>query len=247
MSSTPPPRLIAMWSGPRNVSTALMRSFEARGDALVCDEPLYAHYLAQTGLEHPMREEILASGETDWRAVAQVLTSAPPGGEPVFYQKHMAHHLLPNIERDWLGALTHAFLIRDPLEMLPSLDAKYPDPTLADTGLPQQVELFEAVRAAGGATPAVVDARDLLESPASVLAQLCARLDLEYTDAMLSWPKGPRSTDGVWAAHWYGSVETTTGFGTYSPRTAPCPEHLVPLLEECTPYYETLHAARLGA
>lgn len=236
-----------MWSGPRNVSTALMRSFEARGDSLVCDEPLYAHYLAETGLQHPMRDEILAEGETDWREVARVLTQAPRGGQPVYYQKHMAHHLLPGIGREWLDSLTHAFLIRDPLEMLPSLDAKYPNPVLTDTGLPQQVELFEAVQAAGGDTPAVVDARDLLESPGEVLAQLCARLGLEYTPSMLSWPPGPRSTDGVWASHWYGSVETTTGFGSWKPRTSPCPEHLTPLLEECMPYYETLYAARLGA
>lgn len=247
MSHSSPPHLIAMWSGPRNVSTALMRSFEARGDTLVSDEPLYAHYLKETGLVHPMREEILAAGETDWRRVAETLTSSPPDGEPVFYQKHMAHHLLPDIGREWLEALTHAFLIRDPLEMLPSLDAKYPNPRLEDTGLPQQVELFEAVRAAGGEPPAVVDARDLLQAPSEVLSALCERLGLEFTEAMLTWEPGPRSTDGVWASHWYGSVETTTHFGTWEPRTAPLPEHLAPLLEECRPYYETLYSARLRA
>ncbi|MCB9915706.1 MAG: HAD family hydrolase [Planctomycetes bacterium] len=236
-----------MWSGPRNVSTALMRSFEARGDTFVVDEPLYAHYLAATGLAHPLATEVIAAGETDWRAVARALTAPPPDGSAVFYQKHMAHHLLPEIGREWLGALRHAFLIREPGAMLASLDAKYPAPGLLDTGLPQQVELFDAVRAATGATPPVVDSRDLLEAPGAVLAALCARLDLDYTPRMLSWPPGPRASDGVWAGHWYHNVLDTTGFGRWSPPAAPLPAHLEPLLAECHPYYERLYAHRLTA
>lgn len=247
MTSSQPTKFVAMWSGPRNVSTALMRSFEARGDTFVCDEPLYAYYLAETGLEHPMAREIVEHGEEDWRRVATQLTRAPKDGSAVYYQKHMAHHLLRDIERNWLGELSNALLIRDPRAMLPSLDAKYPNPTLADTGLQQQLELFEELNRFTGTPPPVVDSRDLLTNPAVVLEQLCARLGIEYTDAMLSWPTGPRDTDGVWASHWYANVETTTGFGEWKPREAPVPAHLEPLLEECLPYYETLHAQRLRA
>lgn len=235
-----------MWSGPRNLSTALMRSFEARGDTRVVDEPLYACYLASTGLDHPMAAEVIASGQRDWRAVARALTQNGPAEPPIFYQKHMAHHLMPEIERDWLEELEHAFLIRDPAEVLASLDAKYPDPTLADTGLPQQLELFEARAARDGVAPPVVDARDLLSDPERTLRALCAALHLDYTPRMLSWAPGRRSTDGVWASHWYGSVETSTGFGPPRESRLHVPARLEPLLEEARPYYQTLHAQRLG-
>ena len=245
MTQSSLPRRIAMWSGPRNLSTALMRSFEARGDSRVVDEPLYAHYLESTGLQHPMREEVLEAGETDWRRVAQELSGGGPVDPPVYYQKHMAHHLLPHIEREWLEALDHAFLIRDPAEMLTSLDAKYPDPALEDTGLPQQVELFEARRARDGVPPPVLDARDVLADPGGVLSALCTALSLDYTERMLSWPEGRRETDGVWASHWYASVEASTGFGPQRTTHTEVPDRLRPLLEEALPYYRTLHAHRL--
>ncbi len=111
---------VAMWSGPRNISTALMRSFEARPDTVVVDEPLYAHYLAVTGIDHPGREHIMASQPTRWQEVAAGLTGPLPGDPAVHYQKHMAHHLLPGVGRDWLGGLTHAFLIRDPAHVVAS-------------------------------------------------------------------------------------------------------------------------------
>ena len=139
------PLRIAMWSGPRNISTALLRSWGNRPDTAVCDEPLYAHYLQQTGLDHPGAAEVIAHHEPDWRKAVAGLVGAVPGGKPIFYQKHMAHHLLPQVGRDWLGRLTHAFLIRDPRAMLPSLDKVFPNPGLADTGLPQQREIFALV------------------------------------------------------------------------------------------------------
>ena len=147
-----------MWSGPRNVSTALMRSFESRSDTAVCDEPLYAHYLAETGLPHPGRGEILARCDADWRSVAAHLVGPVPGDKPLWYQKHMAHHLLPGVGRGWLEQLEHAFLIRDPRGMLVSLDKVTPDPRVQDTGLPQQLALFEDVRARTGRTPPRVHA-----------------------------------------------------------------------------------------
>lgn len=238
---------IAMWSGPRNISTALMRSWEARGDTAVVDEPFYAHYLAETGVDHPGREEVIEAHETDWRAVAASLTGPVPGRKPVFYQKHMAHHLLPGMEGDWIDGLVHAFLIREPREMLTSLIRVTPDPTVADTGLPQQVDLFDRVRERAGTTPPVIDARDVLEDPPGVLARLCAAVGVAWTDRMLRWEPGRRETDGVWARHWYDAVERSTGFLPYRLKEAEVPDRLAEVLEASEEAYATLHVHRLTA
>ncbi len=239
MPGDPAPARIAMWSGPRNVSTALMRAWENRPDTVVYDEPLYAHYLRETGLDHPGREEVLAAQDTDWRRVAVMLTGPLPVGVGVFYQKHMAHHLLPCVGRDWLAGLRHAFLIRDPAEMLASYARVRDTPTLEDTGLPQQVEIRRSY-----AGP-VVDARDLLLAPGPVLRALCAELAVPFDERMLGWPAGPRSTDGVWAPYWYDGVRASTGFAAYRPPTEPFPPRLAPLLQRCRPYYDELHALRI--
>ncbi len=248
---TPPttsaPLRIAMWSGPRNLSTALMRSFGSRADTVVSDEPLYAHYLKVTGLAHPGADEVIATHENDWRRAVDWLTGPVPEGKPVWYQKHMTHHLLPKIERAWLGSLTHAFLLRDPREVLPSLDAKFARPCLADTGMAQQLEIFEFVRARTGRIPPVLDTADLLRDPEGMLRALCAKLGLEFDANMLHWPAGRRATDGIWAKHWYHSVEKSTGFAPERERRAELGDHLAPLLAECMPYYDALHCHRLRA
>ena len=236
---------IAMWSGPRNISTALMRSWGNRPDTFVCDEPLYAHYLAATRIDHPGADEVIAHHEPDWQKAVAGLIGEIPDGKTIYYQKHMAHHLLPNIGREWLGNLAHAFLIRDPREMLLSLAKVLPNPGPEATGLPQQVEIFEWARAHGRQTPPVVDARDILENPRAMLTLLCQSLGVEFRDEMLSWPPGRRPTDGIWAKHWYENVEKSTSFQPYSPREEPLPEHLLPVLAECRPYYELLHGRRL--
>lgn len=240
-------RAIAMWSGPRNLSTALMRSFGSRSDTFVCDEPLYAHYLESTGLAHPGGSEVLERHERDWRRVATWLTGPVPEGKRVFYQKHMAHHLLPEIERGWLAELEHCFLLRDPREMLASLDEKLQGPRLADTGLPQQLELFESVRAERGRVPPVIDARDLLADPRAILGRLCERLDIPFEERMLRWEPGPRATDGVWGKHWYESTWRSSGFVPWKPKDAPLAEHLCALLRECEPIHRALHAHRIRA
>jgi hypothetical protein len=240
---------VAVWSGPRNISTALLRSWGSRPDTYVCDEPLYACYLQETGIAHPGRDEVLAAHEADWRAVVRWLTGPIPEGRSIFYQKQMAHHLLPEIDRGWIGALRNAFLIRDPAEMLASLGQILPQPRLEDTGLPQQCELFESlVRDSGSAAPAippVIDARDVLQDPGGILRRLCAALGVTFSDAMLSWEPGPRPTDGVWARHWYGSVLASTRFQPYRPQREPLPARLEPLLAICRPYYERLYTHRL--
>lgn len=240
------PVRIAMWSGPRNISTAMMRSWGNRPDTFVCDEPFYAHYLAATGREHPGAAEVIASGETDWRRVIERLTGDVPKGKQVFYQKQMTHHLLPKMERGWLEAVTNCFLIRDPREVMASYIKKNNDPTLEDIGFVQQAEIFDWVRARTGAIPPVIDARDVLESPRKILGLLCAAVGVEFMDSMLSWPAGPRETDGIWAKHWYREVETSTSFRRPSSRDPePVPSHLHEIHARGRECYERLHRYRL--
>lgn len=241
------PVRVAVWSGPRTLSTALMRSWENRSDTAVVDEPFYAVYLAATGLGHPGRDAVLASQPADWRAVAAALSGPVPGGAPVWVQKHMAHHLLPHVGREWLDApsFRHAFLIRDPAAAVVSLDRVTPDPALADTGLPQQVELFERMSERDGTAPPVVDTADLLRDPRGVLHALCGALGLAFDPAMLAWPPGPRATDGVWAEHWYASVEASTGFDPPRAHTPDVPDRLAPLVARARPLYDALSAHRL--
>ncbi len=239
---------LAMWSGPRNVSTALMRSWGNRDDTVVVDEPFYAHYLAATGLAHPGRDEVLAHHERDWRRVVDSLLAPLPAGITVLYQKQMSHHLLPDMGRDWLDSMTHAFLIRDPRPVLASLGEKLGHFDLAATGLPQQAEIFEHVRRTTGDAPAVVDAADLLAAPGPVLRALCAKLGVAYSERMLHWPPGPRATDGVWARHWYERVERSTGFEPPAAGAVAEPEgRLADLDRECRPLYELLHVHRITA
>ena len=237
---------LAMWSGPRNISTAMMRSWGNRADTFVCDEPLYAHYLQQTRVPHPGIDEVIAQHENDWRKVVAWLVGPVPDGKGIFYQKHMAHHLLPHIGRDWLGELTHCFLIREPREMLTSLVKVTPHPSLSDTGLAQQVEIFEMMRR-NDAVPPVIDARDVLDNPRRLLVLLCEAAGVPFDAAMLSWPPGPRATDGVWAKYWYAEVEKSTGFRPFQPKSDAVPDDMRELLRECEELYEFLHRHRLGA
>jgi hypothetical protein len=235
---------LAVWSGPRNVSTALMRAWENRGDTLVVDEPLYAHYLDATGIDHPGRDEVVAAGETDWRAVVDGLLGPVPAGVQVLYQKHMAHHLLPGVDRGWIGRMTNVLLIRDPAEVVASYVRSRSDVTAADIGLAQQVELYDDLSAAAGAAPLVIDAADLLRRPGDHLRAWCDRLGLAFTDRMLSWPPGPRPTDGVWAPHWYDAVRRSTGFAPYRPREVALAGPAAEAAAACRPLYERLHGVR---
>jgi Sulfotransferase domain len=241
------PLRLAMWSGPRNISSAMMRAWENRGDCAVVDEPLYAHYLAHTGLDHPGREAVIAAGEIDWRKVAARLTGPVPEGKPIWYQKHMTHHLLPHIGREWLGELTHAFLIRDPREVVLSYVKSRPDVTAEDIGLLQQLEIFEYLRGRSGVTPPVIDAGEFLKDPERQLRALCARLDVEFTARMLSWPAGGRASDGAWAPYWYGSVLLSTGFEPYRDRDRRVPGAFRDVIDAIMPAYEALFAHRMLA
>lgn len=239
----PVPIRIAVWSGPRALSTALMRAWENRPDCIVVDEPLYAAYLAATGLDHPMRDEVTATMECDASKVGQVMASI--GGALIVYQKHMSHHLLPSMPRDWISNLRNAFLIRDPAKVLASYDQKRPAPTLADIGIEQQAEVFDRLADAEGKPPPVIDADDLQCTPRGVLEALCASLDVPFQEQMLAWPSGPRESDGIWASHWYDSVWQSTGFAPPSARTEVLSPSLQTLADRARPLYDKLAQHRL--
>ncbi|HEX6254976.1 MAG TPA: hypothetical protein VFZ70_04115 [Euzebyales bacterium] len=238
------PVRIAMWSGPRNLSTALLRSWGNRTDTVVSDEPLYAHYLHTTGLDHPMRDEILAAYDHDWRRVTARLTGPVPGGGAIWYQKHMTHHVTDDVDLGWLGALRHCFLIRSPAEVIASYAQVRHDPTLEDLGLPQQWRLFVHVTASG-AVPPVIDAADLLRDPRTVLSAMCDALGVAFSERMLSWPPGRRTNDGVWADHWYDAVERSTGFAPYEPRQVTLDTRFHDLLSVAEEIHDRLATHRL--
>lgn len=236
---------ICLWSGPRNVSTALMYAFAQRNDTRVIDEPLYAHYLhtkyGATAAEstHPATAEVIASMSTDAASVVREVILGPCD-KPVLFMKQMAHHLI-EMNLDFLQQTINVFLIRDPKEMLPSLAKIIGVPTLADTGLKVQHDLLIALRAAGQSPP-VLDARLLLSDPHSVLCQLCDRLGLRFDVSMLSWEVGGNAADGVWAPYWYGNVHRSTGFAPYRPKSEPFPAELEDVLAACSEHYDVLHS-----
>jgi hypothetical protein len=239
------PVRIAMWSGPRNLSTAMMRAWENRGDCAVSDEPFYAHYLAESGLEHPLREDIIATGETDWRTVAEAMTGPIPDGRPLWYQKHMCHHMLPHIGHEWMRGLRHAFLIRDPAEVVASYLRSRDTVSEEDIGLPQEVRLFDEVCDRFGEAPPVIDADEFLHDPEAQLRALCAHFGIPWTAAMLQWPAGPRASDGIWAPHWYAAVWNSTGFEPPQAREIELDGEAARVADACRPLYERLHRHRL--
>jgi hypothetical protein len=237
---------IAMWSGPRNISTAMMRAFENRPDTTVIDEPFYAAFLARTGLDHPMRDEILAAHERDPAAVASTLAGQAPGGAAIFYQKHMTHHMLTGFDGPWMDRCRHAFLIRAPERVLASYVRKRVGVTAEDIGFRRQGELFDEVAARTGSPPPVIDADDVLADPQGALTALCAALSIPFDAAMLAWPAGRRASDGVWAPAWYDAVERSTGFGLPRPRPAPLSADLAMIAEEVRPIHERLARYRVS-
>jgi hypothetical protein len=231
-----------MWSGPRTVSTAMMRAWENRPDTVVVDEPLYSFYLSATGIDHPGRDAVIASQPSAWRTVLSSLAGDPlPPGVTIAYAKHMTHHVLPSVDLAAFAPFRHAFLIRDPRALLASYAQVRSAPTLADLGLRQQARLFAEF---GGP---VIDSADVLAAPEAALRALCAALGVPFSASMLSWPPGPRPSDGVWAPHWYGSVWRSTGFVSRAPGPPPALDPaLAPLLEECLPYYEKLRENKIN-
>lgn len=235
---------IAMWSGPRNLSTAMMYSFGARADMAVVDEPFYAAYLAATGLKHPMREQILASQPTDPGSVVASLLGPVPGGKPHFYQKHMCQHMVPGMPRGWMAEVTNVFLIRHPARVIESFAKKFGNPTLGDIGFSQQTALYDHAKHLGQ-TPLVIDSADIRRDPEGMLRALCDGLRLDWDPAMLSWPAGGHPDDGVWAAHWYAAVHRSTTFAGAEGDLPELTGAEADLLEAAMPHYEALAAVKL--
>ena len=233
-----------MWSGPRNLSTAMMYAFAARGDCAVLDEPFYAVYLARTGLDHPCREAVLQTQPRDPDIVIRQLAGPIPDQLPHFYQKHMTHHLLPGIDRAWLKEVVNVFLIRHPARVIASYARRRENPSLEELGFHQQLEIFQQVRKLQGDT-IVIDSSDVRADPASALTRLCEALDLPFTRRMLSWPKGGHKNDGVWAPYWYGKLRETTGFTGLEGPLPRAPRTLLSLLDQALPCYEALSASKI--
>ncbi|MEO5559672.1 MAG: hypothetical protein ABIO49_07640 [Dokdonella sp.] len=247
MNAPRDPLRIAMWSGPRNISTAMMRAWENREDTAVIDEPFYAHYLIATGVAHPGRDEVIAAQNNDATDVAAVLAGPIPEGRPVWYQKHMTQHMLPDMPLDWLDRVTNCFLIREPAAVVASFTIQRPDAAAWELGFEQQSRLFDHVCDRLGSAPPVIDASDVLKNPAGTLSALCAQLGISFSPRMLQWPRGPRDSDGVWAPHWYAAVENSTGFAPYQPRKPRLSVFQRELVEQCQSHYEKLSPHRLVA
>ena len=229
---------IAMWSGPRNISTAMMYSFGSRADCVAWDEPFYGFSLKQRGNDHPMREEIIAANECDWDKLVATCTRA--ASKPVFYQKHMTHHMLEGFDRSFALNLTNAFLIRSPEQVLASYTQKWAEASLQNTGFVEQAEIFDLVANHLGHAPPVIEADQVLANPRETLTKLCNACSISFDDAMLHWPKGPKSFDGVWAPHWYNAVWQSEGFAQPNLKAIALPLALERIADQARPYYEKL-------
>jgi Sulfotransferase domain len=232
--------ILAMWSGPRNISTAMMYSFANRKDCEAWDEPFYGFSLQHKGNDHPMRDEIIASMETDWDTLVTKCTT--PSQKPLLYQKHMTHHMLDGYDRSFILTLTNAFLIRDPSRVLASYTQKWADVDLRAIGFIEQAEIFDSVAQKLGHAPPVVDSDDILANPRAVLTELCNACGIAFDEAMLKWPKGPKACDGVWAPHWYNAAWNSEGFATPPAKAIDLPPHLQSIADAAQPYYDRLKA-----
>ncbi len=235
---------IAMWSGPRNLSTAMMYAFGNRADCAVVDEPFYAAYLAMTGLDHPMRAQILASQSQDAHVVTAQISGSNPAQKAHFYQKHMTQHMIDGVPRDWMKQVKNVFLIRHPARVIASYAAKRENPTLEDIGFAQQAELLALVQS-WGQRPLVIDSHDIRDDPRGSLQKLCAAIDLPFDERMLSWPKGGHAEDGAWAPHWYGAVWQSQGFAGAEGPLPVVPAHLQSVLQDALPLYEMMKTHEL--
>jgi len=236
-----------MWSGPRNLSTAMMRSFGSRSDTFVSDEPFYGAFLKDSGVDHPMRDEVIGAMNCDWPSLVRSLGGPAPDGSSVWYQKHMWHHMVGPIGYQDFTGFSHAFLIREPERMIASYLRKRESAAFEDFGLERQAEFFERETDRLGHAPPVVDAGDILANPEAMLTELCEALGIPWDRAMLAWEPGPRSTDGPWAPHWYAAVEASSGFGPPEMDPVELPDDARRLADRCRPYYDRLASHRLGA
>ncbi len=230
---------IAMWSGPRNLSTAMMYSFGNRADFAAWDEPFYAPYLHATGIEHPMSAEIIESHETDPTIVAQKCLGSIPDGKPHFYMKHMPHHMITGFPMDWAKGCVNIHLIRHPARVAASYAQKRDEMTLEDIGFGQQHALHKSI---GGL---IVDSADIRLNPEGMLRAICDKIELPFDEAMLNWPTGPKAFDGVWAQHWYNAVHKSSGFAGPEGELPILSGKAAEIVEQALPSFEALERHKL--
>lgn len=235
---------IAMWSGPRNISTALMRSFENRSDCFVSDEPFYAFFLYKTGLDHPLRDKIIQLGETDYNKIVRYITGPIPHLNKIWYQKHMAHHILPDSNIDWIKKMKNCLLIRHPSDVILSYTKKNEIKNIEQLGYPQQVNIYKILSEETKSVPIIIDAKDLLVNPKGMIMQICKKLKIDIDLKMLSWPPGTRTTDGIWGSHWYKQVEASTAFKPFIETKKDIPSKYMPIYSESMNYYNFLYKRR---
>jgi len=238
-------KIIAMWSGPRNVSTALMRSFENRSDCFVSDEPFYSYFLYKTGLKHPLSDKIIKSGLIDYNKIIKYITGHTPFSKNIWYQKHMAHHILEGVNMDWIKNMANCLLIRHPSDVILSYSKKNEIDNIQQLGYLQQIKIYKMLTEETGVSPIIIDAQDLLKEPRKMLIEICKNLKIKFNDKMLSWPPGGRKTDGIWGKHWYKQVEVSTGFNPYLKTDRTIPLRYQNLNNECMKYYDFLHQNRI--
>jgi len=236
---------IAMWSGPRNISTAMMRSFENRKDTVVIDEPFYAYYLNKTGFDHPCKKEVLRSQSKNWNEVVGLITSDLPKNKSIWYQKHMVHHILSFDDIGWVKGFKNCFLIRHPKEVIISYAKKNNINSAYDLGYEQQVNLFKKIKEITGSSPLIFDSKDILSSPKSILQKLCIELDIKFSVKMLNWPKGNRPSDGVWSSHWYKNVVNSDRFMSYKEPLQDLKKEHIDIFKECMYHYNYLNSFKI--
>ena len=239
-------RRIAMWSGPRNISTAMMRSWENRSDTEVVDESFYAFYLDQTRSPHPCFEDVLQSQSNNYEHVVNELTKDACNSR-LQYQKHMTHHMIAGIDLSWTRELQHCFLIRDPAQVVNSYTNSRGVCSAEDIGIQRQFELYQDITQISGQDIPIIDSNDVLKAPEKMLKLLCEKLDIAFTTAMLKWPKGSRISDGVWAKHWYKNVDNSVGFAPYSPKNLRLNDEQLSVVHQVQPFYQQLYKNRINA
>ena len=236
---------VAMWSGPRNISSAMMRSFENRPDTTVTDEPFYAHYLFKTRIKHPLRKKIIRNSECNFDNIVTYLTGSIPDKKKIWYQKHMAHHNLPDMDIHWTKKVINCFLIRHPKEVILSYEKRFPIESIDQLGYKQLCILFEFLKKETGKSPPVLDSRDILNHPREILNKFCDKIGISFMDQMLSWPSGRRKSDGMWGQYWYKNVEDSTGFQKYQEKNKILPDKLLSIFKESLSYFDKLYLHRI--
>jgi len=236
---------ISMWSGPRNISTALMRSFENRSDTAVIDEPFYSFFLKNTGIKHPIYKEVIEKYDSSWNNITNTLIGSIPNNKNIWYQKLMTHHWVDNQPLDWTINTINCFLIRNPKNVILSYLKIYKDVTPELIGLPQQIKIFNYVIKKTNKIPTVISSEDILKTPKLMLKKLCHLLEIPFLEQMLSWPMGPRDSDGIWGKYWYRNVVKTSSFSNPPKKNEKFPKEFSSLLDECNEYYKQIEKYKI--